>query len=155
MIKECPFCGAKPIFVVEHADGRNEVFHLTHNPDCFFNLYGKSVHTFYSEEEETKMWNTRSIQQERIEKLNQINSNETKTSKIKLTSIKDSDGWVELAHELKFDKFQKDHPDLDEDEIADKFYTEVVSKNFKYGEFADIEIVVDENFRIIDGHIGK
>ena len=74
-----------------------------------------------------------------------------KTSKIELNSIKSSDGWYSLAYELKFDKFKEEHKHLDEDEISDKFYTEVVSKNFKYGEFANLEIEFDENFNIVGG----
>jgi len=76
-----------------------------------------------------------------------------KTAKIKIESIKASDGWMELAHELLWDKFEKEHPGLDEDELSDKFYTEVVQKKFQYGEFANIEIEVDENFNIVCGHI--
>ena len=55
-----------------------------------------------------------------------------KTAKIKLMSIKDSDGWMELAHTLKFDQFEKDHSELDEDEISDKFYDEVVTKKLAH-----------------------
>ncbi len=76
-----------------------------------------------------------------------------KTAKITLESIKDSGGWMILAHELKFDQFKNEHPELDEDELSDKFYNEIVAKKFKYGEFADIEIIVDENFNIVGGRI--
>lgn len=76
-----------------------------------------------------------------------------KTAKIRLESIKDSDGWAGLAYELKFKNFQEEHPDLDEDELANKFYEEVVSPVFRYGEYADLEIIVDENFNIVGGKI--
>ncbi|MFW6225483.1 MAG: hypothetical protein ACOC2W_02705 [bacterium] len=76
-----------------------------------------------------------------------------KTFKITLKSIKDSDGWVELAYYLKFDEFQKNNPSLNEDELHNKFYNEVIYKNFKYGEYANLEIEVDENFNIIGGKI--
>ncbi len=76
-----------------------------------------------------------------------------KTAKIKLTSIKDSDGWNELAYDLKFENFKKEHPNLNEEELADKFYTDIVSKKFKYGEFANLEIIFDENFNIVGGKI--
>ena len=76
-----------------------------------------------------------------------------KTATITLTSLKDSDGWMELAHTLKFEKFKADNPGLDEDELNDKFHNEVVYKKFQYGEFADIEIIVDENFNIVGGKI--
>lgn len=29
-----------------------------------------------------------------------------------MVSVKDSDGWMELAHELKFEKFKNEHPDI-------------------------------------------
>ena len=76
-----------------------------------------------------------------------------KTAKVTLNSIKDSDGWMELAHTLKFEQFQKENPGLDEDELSDKFYTEIVLKKFEYGEYANIEIEVDENFNIVGGKI--
>lgn len=76
-----------------------------------------------------------------------------KTASMTIESIKDSDGWMELAHDLLFEKFKKDHPDLDEDDLSDSFYKEVVSKKFEYGEYADIEIIVDEDFNIVGGKI--
>lgn len=76
-----------------------------------------------------------------------------KTSKITLESIKESDGWIELAYDVAFDNFQKEHPDLEEDALHEKFKEEVVYKRFKYGEYADIEIEVDENFNIVGGKI--
>lgn len=76
-----------------------------------------------------------------------------KTAKITLKSIKEPDGWMQLAHELKFESFKKQHPDLDDDEVSDKFYTEVISKKFQYGEYANLEIEVDEDFNIVGGKI--
>lgn len=76
-----------------------------------------------------------------------------KTATITLESIKDSDGWMELAHTLKFDKFKLDHPDMDEDELSNKFYDEVISKKFEYGEYANIELIIDEDFNIVGGRI--
>ena len=76
-----------------------------------------------------------------------------KTAKMTFNSIKDSDGWMELAHTLLFDKFKKEHSNLNDDELSDKFYNEIVSKKFKYGEFGDFEIIVDENFNIVGGKI--
>ncbi|MCK9417489.1 hypothetical protein M0Q97_12685 [Candidatus Dojkabacteria bacterium] len=76
-----------------------------------------------------------------------------KTEKITLKSIKDSDGWVELAFALKFKNFNTENPDLTEDELTDKFYSEVINKKFKYVEYADIELVIDENFNIVGGRI--
>lgn len=76
-----------------------------------------------------------------------------KTAKMTFDSVKDPDGWMELAHELKFDAFKKEHPELDEDEISSKFYTEIVSERFSYGEYGSFEIIVDENFNIVGGRI--
>jgi hypothetical protein len=76
-----------------------------------------------------------------------------KTVKIVLNDIKDSDQWMELVHELLFDKFKKEHPKLDEDELGDEFYTKVVKKKFRYGEYADLEIIFDENLNIVGGKI--
>lgn len=78
-----------------------------------------------------------------------------KTSKIILESIKDTDGWYQLAYELKFEAFKKEHPSLDEDTLNDFFYTEFISNYFEYGEYANIEIEIDENFNIVGGEILK
>lgn len=76
-----------------------------------------------------------------------------KTVKIKLESIKDSDGWIQLTHTLLFEKFKNDNKNLNEYELSDKFYLEVIEKKFRYGEYANIEIEVDEDFNIISGKI--
>ncbi len=76
-----------------------------------------------------------------------------KTAKMEFLSIKDPEGWMELAHELKFEQFKNEHPGMDEDELSDKFYVEVVSKKFQYGEYGSFEIIVDENFNIVGGRI--
>jgi len=76
-----------------------------------------------------------------------------KTAKIILSSIKDSDGWMELVHTIKFEQFEKEHIGMDEDDITDRFYNEIVVKKFEFGEYADIEIIVDEDFNIVGGKI--
>lgn len=76
-----------------------------------------------------------------------------RTEKIVLRSIKDPDGWGQLAFKLKFEKFKKDNPNISDDELHDKFYKEVISEKFEWGEYADIEIIVDENFNIVGGKI--
>lgn len=76
-----------------------------------------------------------------------------KTSSMIIYSIKDSDGWMEMAHDLLFEKFKNDHQDLEEDEVSDKFYTEVVCKKFEHGEYGSIEIIVDEDLNIVGGKI--
>lgn len=75
------------------------------------------------------------------------------TGKIILENIKDSDGWMGLAYDVAFVKFKNEHSDLDEDELHEKFQEEVVYKKFEYGEYANLEIEVDENFNIIGGKI--
>lgn len=77
-----------------------------------------------------------------------------KTAKISLTQVKDSDGWGDLAHELLYEKYKKENPTLDEEEeLPDSFYENITSKKFKYGEFADLEIIVDQDFNIVGGTI--
>lgn len=78
-----------------------------------------------------------------------------KTSKIILESIKDTDGWYQLAYELKFEAFKKEHPFLDEDTLHEFFHEQVVHNYFQYGEYANIEIEIDENFNIVGGEILK
>lgn len=76
-----------------------------------------------------------------------------KTAKIILESIHNSDGWADLVYQLKFEQFEKEHPEMGEDEISELFYKEVTSKKFKYGEFANLELEFDENFNIVGGKI--
>jgi len=57
----------------------------------------------------------------------------TKTATISIDSIKDSDGWYSLAHELG---------------LEDNTYN-----IFEYGEYANITIEVDENLNIVSGKI--
>lgn len=57
-----------------------------------------------------------------------------KTSTITLSNIKDSDGWFELGNDLGLSHKQ-------------------IYKIFEYGEYANIEIEVDENLNIIGGKI--
>lgn len=76
-----------------------------------------------------------------------------KIVKIVLTSVSSSDNWANLAHELWFDKFKKKNSNLDQDELADKFYNEVVRMKFSYGEYANMEIEVNEKLEIVGGRI--
>lgn len=76
-----------------------------------------------------------------------------RTERITLKSIKDSDAWVDLAFKLKFDNFRIENPDLTEDELLEKFHSEVIYEKFRHGEYADIELVIDENFNIVGGRI--
>jgi len=57
-----------------------------------------------------------------------------KTATIRLNDIKESDGWFELAHDLGMTEKQ-------------------TYKTFEYGEYGNIEIIVDENLNIIGGKI--
>jgi len=74
---------------------------------------------------------------------------------IVLRNIKDSDIWMELTHDLKWNQFKKENPNLNEDELSDKFYEKVVHKYFYYGEYANILLQVDENFNIVGGKFIK
>jgi len=57
-----------------------------------------------------------------------------KTGKISLQTIKSADGWGEVGTALGFD----------EDKIRNVF---------EYGEFADLEIIIDENLNIVGGRV--
>lgn len=63
-----------------------------------------------------------------------------KTAKILIQNYKDSDGWFSLCSDLGLLK--------DENESHD-----IVYKYFQYGEYANIEIIIDENFNIVGGKI--
>lgn len=72
------------------------------------------------------------------------------TSKIDLEMIKISDGWMDLSYDLFQDKINEQYSD--EDEANVKLH-EKANKIFKYGEYANLEIEVDENLNIIGGRI--
>lgn len=57
-----------------------------------------------------------------------------KTSSITLDSIKCTDGWYQVGNELGFSD-------------------EKINKVFEYGEFGNIEIIIDENLNIIGGKV--
>jgi len=78
-----------------------------------------------------------------------------RTSKITLEEVKSSDGWNELMYDLLFEKYKLEHPELDDNEASDKFYTEKILSNFKWGDFGTITIEVDENLNIVGGKIHK
>lgn len=77
-----------------------------------------------------------------------------KTAKIKIVDHKNT-SIEELAYSLLFPKFEKDNPNLEDDDLHDKFYKEVISKWFDYGEYISLEVEIDENFNIIGGKIIK
>ena len=65
-----------------------------------------------------------------------------KTAKINIESYKDSDGWFSLCSELGLLKEENGEQNHD-----------IVYKMFEYGEYADMEIIIDENFNIVGGKI--
>lgn len=73
-----------------------------------------------------------------------------KTSKMYLDSIKDSDGWMELAYELFKEQVDRDYVEEDE---AHRNLHDKANKIFQYGEYANIEIEVDEKLNIVGGRI--
>jgi hypothetical protein len=75
-----------------------------------------------------------------------------KTVKYKIDNYKDT-SLSELAYELKWNTFKEENTDLDEDELSDKFYNEVVSKLFEYGEYTAFELEIDENLNIVGGRL--
>lgn len=73
-----------------------------------------------------------------------------KTSTIDLEMIKISDGWMDLSYDLFQDKINEQYSD--EDEANFKLH-EKANKVFEYGEYANLEIEVDENLNIVGGRI--
>lgn len=57
-----------------------------------------------------------------------------KTAKIRLDSIKFTDGWAELAYELG---------------ISD----EIREEHFLYGEYASLELEIDDELNVVGGRI--
>ena len=69
-----------------------------------------------------------------------------KISKIKISDVKNSDGYYELCNDL-FGHLNSE----DEDEEPES--NKICRKIFKYGEYGTFEIIVDEDFNIIGGKI--
>ena len=72
-----------------------------------------------------------------------------KTSTVELENIKYSDGWMDMIYDLFQEKFEAEY---DEDEAHDKI-NEKANSVFEYGEYGNIEIIVDENLNIVGGRI--
>ena len=68
-----------------------------------------------------------------------------KTAKITLNSIKDSDAWMGLAYELKYEQFEKEHPeilnwaDTTKISLAGKYLS--IMKDFKYLKGSKVKIL--------------
>jgi len=75
-----------------------------------------------------------------------------KTTKLVINTYKDT-SLSEIAFELFFDKFKSEHSNLEEDELNDKFYNDVVSKIFEWGEYVNLEIEIDENLNVVGGRL--
>lgn len=79
--------------------------------------------------------------------------------KIRLNDIKEPDLWLEMARKLKLEKFKGEHPELIDDEcddsVNDAFREQVLDQYFEFCEYADLEIHIDENFKIVGGSILK
>lgn len=76
-----------------------------------------------------------------------------KTAKIVLNTLKDPDAWRDLSHELLFEQFRNTHPALEDAVLNEKFYKEIIYKKFRCGEYANIELEIDENFNVVGGKI--
>jgi hypothetical protein len=74
-----------------------------------------------------------------------------KTQTLILEEIHRTDDFAELINSLRFKQFEKEHPNLDEDELSDKFYEKEISSRLLYGEIANLEIIFDENLNIVGG----
>ncbi len=75
-----------------------------------------------------------------------------KKYKILIEEHKDTNA-AEIAYNLLWDNFKKKHANLTGDVLSDKFYSEVVSNLFEYGEYINLEVEVDENLNIVGGKI--
>ena len=79
--------------------------------------------------------------------------------KIRLNDIKEPDLWWDMARKLKYEKFKEEHPELVNDEcddsMSDAFREQVLDQYFEFCEYADLEIHIDENFKIVGGSILK
>lgn len=71
-----------------------------------------------------------------------------KTAKIQLDSIKDPDGWHNLIHELGL----SDVDDAGEDRASTE-KQKFVEDHFEFGEYASLELVVDEDLNVVGGRI--
>lgn len=75
-----------------------------------------------------------------------------RTVKLKIDNHKDT-GAYEFIYDLLYEKFKEDHKELNEDELDEMFYKNVVENILEYGEFISLEVDVDENLNIIGGKI--
>jgi hypothetical protein len=71
-----------------------------------------------------------------------------KTAKIVLQDVKDPDGWHELASELGL--ISRDDEGND---TSDPKKRKLFEKHFDFGEYASVEIEVDEDLKIVGGRI--
>lgn len=88
-----------------------------------------------------------------IEELSKKNSSDKKTVTMKLDSIKDSDAWYEMINDLLWNRFKEENPELDEEELSNKFYREKVKEWFRFGEFGSLEVVINEDMNIVGGRV--
>ena len=80
--------------------------------------------------------------------IDQYFSMKKKTAKIYLNEIKDSDGWHQLLHELGL--ITTDGEGNDTSTPANK---ELVRKHFQWGEYASLELEIDEDLNVVGGRI--
>jgi len=83
-----------------------------------------------------------------IKKFNENMGLMAKTATLKLKSIKSSDSYFELCSTL-FPYTDKEMEDDEVEPVANQKCYEM----FKYGEYGDFEIIIDENFNIIGGKV--
>lgn len=67
-----------------------------------------------------------------------------KTAKIVLSNIKQCDAWADVCHQLGLCKIKDEEGDFTGEEIYNIF---------EYGEYGNLEIIIDENLNIIGGKI--
>ncbi len=71
-----------------------------------------------------------------------------KTAKIVLDDIKDPDGWQEVLRGLGFVSCDEDGNDTSTEE-----HRRLVKEHFKWGEYASLELEIDEDLNVVGGKV--
>jgi hypothetical protein len=75
-----------------------------------------------------------------------------RTATMYLGSIKDPDGWQELLFEL-IPLAPEEQEEWDENHPNEKRRQELSKRFFEFGEYANVELVFDENLNIVGGRL--
>jgi hypothetical protein len=75
-----------------------------------------------------------------------------RTATMYLGSLKDPDGWQELLYEL-IPLAPEEKEEWDENHPNEKRRSELSKRFFEFGEYANVELVFDENLNIVGGRL--